>query len=277
MTVFNAPERSVDPDFLTELAHIAMRAGDVIMGHYGGDIAVSAKSDNSPVTAADREAEAIIIAGLEKAAPGVQIIGEEMCAAQLPSALDECFFLVDPLDGTREFIEGREDFTVNIALIFRSQPIAGVIYAPARRALYISGPSSAYYAQRTEETELSWEDLTPILCRDTRAEGLTVVASRSHTSPETEAFLATITVADYISAGSSLKFCLVAHGKADLYPRHGRTMEWDTAAGHAILQSAGGHVTDLEGAPLTYGKLERGLDNPYFIASARQIAKITGY
>ncbi len=275
MTNFDAQAHATDPEFLVALATLAIDAGDVIMNYFGRDIVAETKSDASPVTIADREAEAIITSGLQRIAPGVQVIGEEMCAEQMPSRLDDCFFLVDPLDGTREFIEGRADFTVNIGLIYQRKPYAGVIFAPAHQALYISGATSAHYVEPRSGTTLMWEDFTPISCRETMATGLTVVASRSHKSPETEAYLENLEVADYISAGSSLKFCLLAAGKADLYPRLGRTMEWDTAAGHAILQSAGGMVTDLEGQPLIYGKLNRGLDNPHFIATARQIAEIT--
>ena len=275
MTKFEAQAHATDPEFLIALATLAIDAGDVIMNYFGRDIVAETKSDASPVTIADREAEAIITSGLQRIAPGVQVIGEEMCAEQMPSRLDDCFFLVDPLDGTREFIEGRTDFTVNIGLIYQLKPYAGVIFAPAHQALYISGATSAHYVEPQSGTTLMWEDFTPISCRETMATGLTVVASRSHKSPETEAYLANLEVADHISAGSSLKFCLLAAGKADLYPRLGRTMEWDTAAGHAILQSAGGMVTDLEGQPLIYGKLDRGLDNPHFIAMARQIAEIT--
>jgi 3'(2'), 5'-bisphosphate nucleotidase len=275
MTKFDAPAHATDPDFLIALAEVALRAGQVIMDYYGHDIVTETKSDASPVTVADREAEAIIVAGLERIAPGVQIIGEEMCAEHMPPEIDDCFFLVDPLDGTREFIEGRADFTVNIGLVYRGLPCAGVIFAPARQALYISGAASAHFIAPKPNTALVWDDFTAINCRAPKPEGLTVVASRSHRTPETEAFLESIAIADYISAGSSLKFCLLAAGEADLYPRHGRTMEWDTAAGHAILLSAGGTVTDVAGEPLLYGKLERGLDNPHFIATARQIAEIT--
>lgn len=275
MTKFDAQTHATDPEFLIALATLAVGAGEVIMTYYGRDIVAETKSDASPVTIADREAEAIITRGLQHIAPGVQVIGEEMCAEKMPSQLDDCFFLVDPLDGTREFIEGRSDFTVNIGLIYQSKPCAGVIYAPARQALYISGATSAHYVEPQPGTALMWEDFIAINCRPPAPAGLTVVASRSHKSPETEAYLANLEVADYISAGSSLKFCLLAAGKADLYPRHGRTMEWDTAAGHAILISAGGIVTDLQGQPLVYGKLSHGLDNPHFIAMARQIAEIT--
>ncbi len=275
MTKFDAKAQATDRDFLIALAALAVRAGDVIMNYYGREIMAETKPDDSPVTAADREAEAVIAAGLERLAPGIQVIGEEMCAEQMPSKIDDCFFLVDPLDGTREFIEGRADFTVNIGLIYKGEACAGVIFAPARRALYISGDTSAHYIEPLPNTALAWQDFTAIRCRRPAPEGLTVVASRSHTSPETEAYLAKLKVGNYIAAGSSLKFCLLAAGKADLYPRHGRTMEWDTAAGHAILKSAGGMVTDLQGQALTYGKLHRGLDNPPFIATARQIEEIT--
>lgn len=261
----------VDTSFLHTVAQIAINAGHCIMSHFSADVEHEKKADNSPVTAADREAEHIIATGLGELAPDIQIIGEEACAVHLPDSLDETFFLVDPLDGTFEFINGRQDFTVNIGLISQNQPVAGVIYAPARHELFISGADAAYFCTIAPNETLQASQLTPIQVRPTPStDGLIVVASRSHRSPETETYLQNFNVTEFMSAGSSLKFCLVAKGQADLYPRHGRTMEWDTAAGHAILNSAGGEVIQLDGSPLTYGKLSRGLDNPYFIARARQ-------
>lgn len=262
-----------DPGFLLALAHVSIAAGERIMTHFG-KVSGEMKADDSPVTIADREAEALITAELSQIAPAIQVIGEEACAEALPERLDDCFFLLDPLDGTKEFLNGRSDFTVNIALIIAGQAQAGVIYAPARETLYLSGAQSAFTAQCPNHQRVEQEGLHPIHMRAPNPSALTVVASRSHLSDETRDYLNTLPVAETMSAGSSLKFCLLAEGVADLYPRHGRTMEWDTAAGHAIVNSAGGQVCRFDGSPLTYGKLADGLANPYFVASARQNNKI---
>jgi 3'(2'), 5'-bisphosphate nucleotidase len=257
-----------DPTFTGILARLAIEAGACIMHHFETGTVAEQKADSSPVTAADREAEAIIEAGLKAHYPDVQIIGEEACEHGVPDSLSSVFFLLDPLDGTKEFVNRRKDFTVNIGLIIDNQPVAGVIYAPAHNTLYLSGADSAFMAEFEITDTFDASKLRPINTRPTPADGLTVIASKSHMSPETKAFVDTLQVSEMISAGSSLKFCLLAAGKADIYPRHGRTMEWDTAAGHAILNSAGGGVSNLDGTEFTYGKLERGLDNPYFIATA---------
>ncbi len=268
-------DRAPDLDFMLALANIAIGAGAQIMKHFG-NATQELKADQSPVTIADREAEAFISQQLRIVAPEIQIIGEEACSVALPETLNRQFFLVDPLDGTKEFLNNRPDFTVNIGLIDNAHPIAGVIFAPARGSLYLSGADSAYSAQITAFAPVQKADLRAIHMRDTDPDALIVVASRSHLSPETHDYLDQLAVAETINAGSSLKFCLLAEGLADLYPRHGRTMEWDTAAGHAILNSAGGVVHGLDGQPLTYGKLDAGLANPYFIASARQSPQNTG-
>lgn len=259
-----------DPDFMLALAHIATRAGAQIMRHFG-TASAELKSDDSPVTIADREAEALISQELAALTPDLQIIGEEACSIAMPDRLDDQFFLVDPLDGTKEFLNGRPDFTVNIGLIYENQPIAGVIFAPARQTLYLSGQRSAFTAQVKDFNQITSSDMHPIQMRQPDPAALVAIASRSHLSPETQDYLEQHAISDTMSAGSSLKFCVLAEGRADLYPRHGRTMEWDTAAGHAILNSAGGDVRRLDGTPFLYGKLKDGLANPYFIAGARQI------
>jgi 3'(2'), 5'-bisphosphate nucleotidase len=179
------------------------------------------------------------------------------------------FFLVDPVDGTREFIQKRGDFTVNIALVRDGVPQLGVVYAPARSQLF-AGDAVAGQAFRTAQSpdDQGQATRTPIRTRQPAAAGLTIVASRSHRSPETDAWLAQVKVAELVSVGSSLKFCLVAAGEADLYPRLGPTMEWDTAAGHAVLSAAGGEVVNLDGSPFRYGKPE--FRNPSFIATGRR-------
>ena len=221
----------------------------------------------TPVTDADLAAEAVILAGLARIAPDIPVISEEAAAAGAESHTGERFFLVDPLDGTREFLSRNGEFTINIALIEREEPVAGVVYAPALARMFWGergrGAGEGEVAPGGE-SDAVWR---PIRVRARPQTGLKVVASRSHRDARTESWLETIDVGELVSAGSSLKFCLLAAGEADLYPRFGRTMEWDTAAGHAVLVAAGGRVATEDGAPLTYGKRARGFDNPGFIAS----------
>jgi 3'(2'), 5'-bisphosphate nucleotidase len=219
------------------------------------------------VTEADELAEKVILAGLARLDPAVPVIAEEAAAAGKCPPAAARFYLVDPLDGTKEFISRNGEFTVNIALIKDGIPVSGVVYAPALRQLYAgeAGKGAFIAAAEPDQTTLVW---SPIVTRPRPADGLTVVASRSHRDKDTEAFLRTQQVKELISAGSSLKFCLLASGKADLYPRFGRTMEWDIAAGHAVLAAAGGRVETADGHPITYGKTARGYDNPAFIAWA---------
>jgi len=264
-----------DQDLMIAMAHLAIEAGACIMKHREAGFTTERKGDDSPVTAADRDAEKVLAAGLMAIAPGIQIIGEEASNEVIPGRLDDTFFLLDPLDGTREFINNKNDFTVNIGLIRKGLPIAGVIYAPARKELYLSGKDSAFMKDNCDVNDRpTFGELTPIRAAENELSAYRVVASRSHRAPQTDAFIHKHDLSDIVSVGSSLKFCILAAGRADIYPRHGRTMEWDTAAGHAILLSAGGCVTLLDGRPLVYGKLERGLDNPHFIAHARQTPRI---
>ena len=243
---------------LDELAAIAQAAGREILAVYATDFSVRDKADASPVTAADERAEALILERLRQLSPDIPIVSEEAFAVGRAPEVGETFWLVDPLDGTREFVSRNGEFTVNIALVERRRPVLGVVYAPALRRLYSGGLGYGAFVRD------AGEDL-PIRCRRPPEEGVTVVSSRSHGNQEAlERFLAGRRVAASISAGSSLKFCLVAAGAADVYPRFGRTMEWDTAAGHAILLAAGGRVTDLAGKELLCGKA--GFENPHFIA-----------
>ena len=263
---------TADPHNISTLCKLAVQAGINAMHHYHAGVEVEQKNDNSPVTLADREGEDIIVAGLKDLCPDIQIIGEESFAQSGITEIEDCFFLLDPLDGTKEFINQKTDFTVNIGLIRAGKPIAGVVYAPALEQLYFTRGQKAYEmplaptAQACETLDINMAQ--HITTRTPASEGLVVVASRSHRTPETDEYLETLSIKELVSAGSSLKFCLIAKGEADLYPRFGRTMEWDTAAAHAVLSAAGGEVIDHNGAPLLYGKLERGLDNPYFIARA---------
>ena len=253
--------------FMRQLIDLAHEAGRAVMAIYEQDFGHRLKDDATPVTDADLAAEAVILAGLARIAPEIPVISEEAAAAGAESKTGERFFLVDPLDGTREFLSRNGEFTINIALIEREEPVAGVVYAPALARMFWGerrrGAGEGAVAPEGD-TETIWR---PIRVRARPQTGLKVMASRSHRDARTEEWLSTIDVGELVSAGSSLKFCLLAAGEADLYPRFGRTMEWDTAAGHAVLAAAGGRVATEDGAPLTYGKRARGFDNPGFIAS----------
>jgi 3'(2'), 5'-bisphosphate nucleotidase len=244
---------------LPEIVALADRAGAVILGHYLGEVAVRAKADASPVTAADEAAEAVILARLEELTPDIPAVAEETVASgHVPDLKDQPFWLVDPLDGTKEFLSRNGEFTVNIALIEGRDPVLGVVLAPARGQAWWGARGKGAMARD------AGGGARAITARKIPAGGPVAIASRSHRDAETQAFLDQAGVAECISAGSSLKFCLIAEGKADLYPRFGRTMEWDTAAGHAVLAAAGGRVTTRDGAPFRYRK--PGFENPPFIA-----------
>jgi 3'(2'), 5'-bisphosphate nucleotidase len=250
----------------TEMRRLAISAGDRIMEIYARpDFDIRAKSDDSPVTEADEAADALISEGLTRAFPDVALITEEQAASHTQSARN--FLIVDPLDGTKEFIRRRGDFTVNIAYVENGAPVRGIVFAPARKRMFYTLADG----RAVEETGPFAPDapgtLTSIGVAAPDNAALRVVASKSHRDAATDAYIARYDVADLVSAGSSLKFCLVAAGEADLYPRLGRTMEWDTAAGHAVLAGAGGRVVRFDDhSPLTYGK--PGYENPFFIAHA---------
>jgi 3'(2'), 5'-bisphosphate nucleotidase len=251
-----------DAALAAAITEIALEAGRAIMAIYEQDFDVRQKADASPVTEADEAAEALIVARLQVLTPETPIIAEEMVAqGQVPEIGDGPFWLVDPLDGTKEFVSRNGEFTVNIALIREGAPVVGVVHAPARGLTFTAaGPGRVMQRQDGGAPE-------PIACRPLPRDGAVVLASRSHMTAETEAWLENVLVARLTQAGSSLKFCRLAAGEADLYPRLGRTMEWDTAAAHAVLAAAGGSVETLEGHPLTYGK--PGFENPHFVARGR--------
>jgi 3'(2'),5'-bisphosphate nucleotidase len=254
-----------DPDsaLLLEMERLALEAGAKAMAIYASPFSVSAKDDASPVTEADRLGEQIITSGLRAFAPEIPILAEEEAAGGTIPDLGRAFFLVDPLDGTKEFITKTGEFTVNIALVRDGEPALGVVYAPAISKLYLGRRGKGAWLRRVG----AGAEPEPIRARKSPAEGLVAVASRSHRGPETDAFLSTLNITDFAAAGSSLKFCLIAEGLADVYPRLGRTMEWDTGAGQAVLEAAGGRVVEFgTGRALRYGKKERGFDNPHFIA-----------
>ncbi|ENO83763.1 3'(2'),5'-bisphosphate nucleotidase CysQ [Thauera aminoaromatica] len=244
---------------LEALLPIVRAAGALVMDIYRSDFAVRGKDDASPVTEADERAEALIVPALEALLPGVPVVAEEAVAAGRLPALGRRFWLVDPLDGTKEFIGRNGEFTVNIALVEDGEPVLGTVFAPALERLFLGAGGVGAFVEQDGRRR-------PIRCRTVPPAGLTVVASRSHgDAAALDAFLDGRKVAALTNAGSSLKLCLVAAGEADRYPRLGRTMEWDIAAGHAVLTAAGGRVQTLAGAPLRYGK--PGLDNPHFVAS----------
>jgi 3'(2'), 5'-bisphosphate nucleotidase len=245
-------------DLLPRIEALARAAGRVIMDVYATDFAVQGKADASPVTAADQRAEALIVPALRELTPGVPVVAEE---AQSRGALVEPaarFWLVDPLDGTREFVARNGEFTVNIALVEQGVPVLGVVYLPVPDRLFAGATALGAWQEDAGGRRR-------LACRKPPPAGLVVAASRSHGDEAAlRAWLGSRPVARWVVAGSSLKFGLLAAGEADLYPRLGRTMEWDTAAGHAVLRAAGGEVEDLDGRPLRYGK--PGYENPHFVA-----------
>ncbi len=249
-----------------QLAQIASDAGRVVMSYRGGRAAVGFKADDSPVTDADRDSETIIRGSLAHVLPDISIVAEESFDAKNPPPAQPHFILVDPLDGTREFISGRDEFTVNIAYIEDGVPVAGCVYAPALHRIYVAGKMALRAELMPGGKITSLDQLRPIATAPYPTSGLRAVASRSHDDDKTERFLSTLTIASREACGSSLKFCKVAEGAADVYPRFGPTMEWDTAAAHAVLTAAGGCVMTDDGAPLRYGKADAGFRNSGFVA-----------
>ncbi len=260
-------EKLLDFEKLTRVMRkLALQAGDKIMEIYNADdFEVKTKSDDSPVTAADEAADALISAGLRAEFPDVLLVTEEQAESHKESAAT--FLIVDPLDGTKEFINRRGDFTVNIALVENGTPTRGVVYAPAKDRMFYTLADGTTVEEAAPFDVDTVGEVTPIRVSSPDNDALVVVASKSHRDQATEDYINKYSVKDSTSAGSSLKFCLVATGEADLYPRVGRTMEWDTAAGHAVLAGAGGAVVDFDThAPLAYGK--DGYANSFFIAYA---------
>lgn len=248
---------------LDALVALACEAGDLVWEHYTGECAMMEKADESPVTAADHAAEAVILAGLARAAPGVPVIAEEESAAGRVPEVGATFFLVDPLDGTREFVARGRDFTVNIGLIEGDSPTMGVVYAPAHdRVVWGDVGVGAWLATRAPDSEAG-----PTLPTRVRAPAVPprAIGSRSHADAEIGAWLAVAGLPSCESVGSSLKFALIAAGEADVYPRIGPTMEWDTAAGDAVLRAAGGRMLGPDGAPFRYRK--PGFRNGAFVAT----------
>lgn len=274
-------------DLTRVLLPLAVAAGNLILEYYHTDFEVESKADDSPVTKADQAAETLILKNISTHWPEIPIVAEEMCAAGTVPQGGSCFFLVDPLDGTKEFIKKRDEFTVNIALIHNGAPVFGVVFAPALGDVYIS-------LETTKAAMLSLDDpfdgdqvadlfardaldFERITVRDWPDSQATAVVSRSHIDEQTIDFLKKNGISERAPSGSSLKFCLLANGKADIYPRFGPTMEWDTAAGHAVLLAAGGTLVDQNGAPFTYGKFTQNYRNSGFIAGTKEILQKIKY
>ena len=253
-------------------ALIAVRAGEAIMKTRTNACRIGYKTDGLPVTAANIAADEVIRESLGRNLPGTAVVTEN-CGHSSPIDVDQ-FVLVDPLDGTKEFIRGKDEFTVNIALVNHRTPVAGAVYAPAMRHLYIGGTNAYRLDVRTNNSTLSFSKMQPITVHSGPADCLRAVVSRTHLDPATKAWVERHAIKDLRPAGSSLKFCAVAEGEADVYPRLARTMEWGTAAGHAVLLAAGGTVIDLTGHPLRYGKPKyRNGDFVAWGASSPEFAK----
>lgn len=247
---------------LTDIAvNAAIAAAGVICTVYDRPIHVVTKDDGSPVTEADAAAEAIIIEHLK--VTGLPVLGEESVAAGIIPQLGERYFVVDPLDGTKEFIKRNGEFTVNIALVEQGRPVMGVVLAPASGEIFVGDPDGAWAGKIASGVVAGREAIKVGLLQRPK-----IVASRSHGHAALAELCQTLEVDSDVSVGSSLKFCLLARGDAQLYPRFTPTCEWDTAAGQAVLEAAGGAVLTLDGAPMRYGKGELKFLNPYFVAAA---------
>ncbi|WPP04139.1 3'(2'),5'-bisphosphate nucleotidase CysQ [Methylocella tundrae] len=258
---------SVDRDAIAEIfAEIALEAAIAVMSVYTSDSHARRKADKSPVCDADEYAEAIILERLAERLPSFPVLAEEAAAHGKKTVAGSTFILVDPVDGTREFLNRNGEFTINIGLIVDGAPLAGVVYAPALGQIWIGGATATSCKIAPGATLPPIGERRAIHVRPAPTQGLTALASRSHSDPETEAFLAQLPIKERRAAGSSLKFCAVAEGDADVYPRFGQTMEWDTAAGDAVLRAAGGIVLDREQHPLRYGKAGLQFRNGPFVA-----------
>jgi 3'(2'),5'-bisphosphate nucleotidase len=254
---------------LEQLGALAVAAGARILDHYNRGAAARTKADGSPVTDADEAAEALILAGLPAILPGIPVVSEEAAAAGIVPECGARFVLVDPLDGTREYVGRNGEFTVNIAVVEGGRPVLGVVYAPVSGKLWWGDAVAGIAEAMTVPPGGSVAEATDrrvVRAREAPRDGLTACISRSHCDPETVAFLSRFPIGEKLEAGSSLKFCLIAEGEADIYPRFGPTMQWDTAAGHAILAAAGGTVTKPDGSPLPYGRHADDFRNGPFVA-----------
>jgi 3'(2'), 5'-bisphosphate nucleotidase len=253
---------------LDALTTIVSDAGAAILAARAGSLDARSKADHSPVTAADHAAEAVILAGLARVLPGVTVVSEEAAACALPAGLPDTFILVDPLDGTRELLAGRGEFTVNVAIVSKGRPQLGLVGAPAQGLIWrgIEGQGAERLKLPAGAPASSARERTAIRTRPCPPSGLIVAVSRSHLDAGTEALLARLPVGERLTCGSAVKFCQLAEGAADLYPRLSPTCEWDVAAGHAVLTAAGGAVTRPDGSKLNYGGVAQDFRIPAFVA-----------
>jgi len=260
---------ALDDELLDELTTIVSAASAAILAIRAGALKTHAKADHSPVTAADHASEMVILAGLARLLPDVAVISEEATALSISaSAPSDPFILVDPLDGTRELIAGRDEFTINVAIVVGGRPQLGIVAAPAQGVLWrgIVGKGAERLRLAAGRPATAAEERTVVHVRAAPRASMIAAASRSHLDPQTEAFLARLPIAEWRTSGSAIKFCQLAEGTADVYPRLSTTCEWDVAAGEALLSAAGGVVTTPRGAPLTYGRREANFRIPGFVA-----------
>lgn len=276
--VFSAqlePPMTMTRDALAQaFAEICLEAAVPVMEVYATDFTPDHKADRSPVTEADRRAEVIILERLGALMPDVPVLAEESFEAGVRPVVTDRFILVDPVDGTKEFIKKNGEFTINIALIEDGVPVVGCVYAPALERIFLGG-DSAFAGGAKPGSTLATAEFSPITVRTPPQSGKTAVMSRSHPDARTARFAEREGVTETIAAGSSLKFCKVAEGVADLYPRFAPTMEWDTGAGHAVLVAAGGRVTKPDGAAFAYAKTASGYRNGPFIAWGYELVGVT--
>jgi 3'(2'), 5'-bisphosphate nucleotidase len=260
--------RAFDTRLLDELSSIVSAAGAAILATRVGPLAVRAKADDSPVTAADHASEVVLLEGLSSVLPGISVVSEEAVTGAPPAALSGTFVLVDPLDGTRELLAGRDEFTINVAIVNEGRPRLGIVAAPARGILWrgIVGRGAERLVLAAGAPASAARERRAIHARPRPRSGLVAAVSRSHLDAQTAAFLTRLPTVQRLACGSAVKFCQLAEGVADVYPRLSTTCEWDVAAGHALLAAAGGMVTTPEGGALTYGQIGAEFRVPAFVA-----------
>lgn len=259
---------AIDDRLLDELTTVVSAAGAAILVTRSGSLDTRTKPDLTPVTACDHAAEAVILEGVARLLPGICIVSEEATSRALPQRISDSFVLVDPLDGTRELIAGRDEFTINVAIIAGGRPRLGIVAAPAQGLLWrgIEGRGAERLRLSPGAPASAAQARSPIRTRSSPRSGLVAAVSRSHLDPQTQAYLARLPVSERRVCGSAVKFCQVAEGSADVYARLSPTCEWDVAAGHAVLAAAGGMVNTPEGAPMSYGRTAANFRVPAFIA-----------